>query len=150
MKRLLLSIALLLVAVSGYSAQREGEIVAGGRMSLYTRWDGTFGIGAYARYGITDQLRVEPSIMALCRRGMSIDISADFHYAFELDDKYELYPLVGISVNDPGEFGVGFNIGGGTNIVVTEDWDFSGGIKWMIDTHARNPLIISIGAHYKF
>lgn len=152
MKRLLLSLALLVSTFSAYSSQKEGEWVVGGKMNLYTGWDGTFGIGAYCRYGITDQLRVEPAAVFLCRTGCSVDLSADLQYAFPIEDSFEIFPLAGISVNDPGNFGVGLCVGGGMNFLTKLDWDFTANVKWMVETqkYIANPVVVSIGAHYKF
>ena len=45
-----------------------------------------------------------------------------------------------------------FNLGGGADFAVARNWDISAGFKWMIQTHQywKNPIIINIGAAYKF
>lgn len=152
MRRILLSIALLFAISSAYSSQRQYDWVVGGKMSVYSRWDGTFGIGAYARYGITDQMRIEPSLLYLCRHGMSIDFNADFHYAFLVAERTELFPIVGLAINDPGKWGAGLNLGGGINLINTGAWDFTGSVKWTLQSqkYIKNPVVFSIGTNYKF
>ncbi len=153
MKRLLLlPLLLILSTVSTYAEQKSGEWAAGAKISLYTRWDGTFGIGAFGRYGITDNLRIEPSIVAFCREGMSIDVSADLQYAIPVARHAELFPILGVSINDPIRWGVGLNLGGGVNIFSAGNWDFTGSVKWMIESqrYINNPVTASIGTYYRF
>ena len=44
------------------------------------------------------------------------------------------------------------NIGGGFDCKITNNWDISAGLKWqpMFDDVRKNPVVISIGAAYKF
>ena len=44
------------------------------------------------------------------------------------------------------------NIGGGFDFEVARNWDLSAGLKWqpMFDDWRKNPVVISIGAAYKF
>ncbi len=152
MKRLLLSLSILFSVAALQASQRQYDWVAGAKMGVYSRWDGTFGIGAYARYGLTDHLRVEPSLLYLCRKGMSIDFNADIQYALIVSERAEIFPLVGLAVNDPGKWGVGLNLGGGVNIINTSAWDFTGSVKWVLQSQKglNNPIVFSIGANYKF
>lgn len=81
-----------------------------------------------------------------------MDISADVQYLFQISDSWTLYPQAGLSANDIGDWSCGINLGGGADFAVARNWDISAGFKWMIQTHQywKNPIIINIGAAYKF
>ena len=44
------------------------------------------------------------------------------------------------------------SLGGGADFSVARNWDLSAGFKWMIQTaeYHKNPILINIGATYKF
>ena len=116
-------------------------------------------VGAAGQYSITDNWRVAPSILALCKTGCSVDISADVQYLFNIAPDWHIYPLAGISANDIGDWSCGINLGGGADFSITRNWDVSAGFKWMIQTakdyvpgfvKRRNPIVINIGATYRF
>lgn len=130
-----------------------GRWAVGPRMNIYTNaGDGIVGLGGFARYSFTDNWRIEPSLMALLHNGCSIDMSCDVQYVFHITGEWDLYPAVGITANDIGEWAAGLNIGGGFNYAVARDWDISAGLKWqpMFDDWRKNPVVISIGASYRF
>ena len=111
------------------------------------------------QYSITDNWRVAPSILALCKTGCSVDISADVQYLFNIAPDWHIYPLAGISANDIGDWSCGINLGGGADFSITRNWDVSAGFKWMIQTakdyipgfvKRKNPIVINIGATYRF
>ena len=59
---------------------------------------------------------------------------------------------MGITANGIGRWAAGLNIGGGFDCKITNNWDISAGLKWqpMFDDVRKNPVVISIGAAYKF
>ncbi len=152
MKRILLSLILLSTTVVAHSAQRQYDWSTGARVAIYTRWQGTFAFGGFARYGLTDNLRVEPSLMILTKSGMSVDLSADVHYGVALTPRFEIYPLVGISINDPSKVGVGLNLGGGVNFTNIKRWELGANLKWMVESqkYVANPVVLAISGNYKF
>lgn len=155
MKKILLSVVIAWFAIGAAMAQDQGKWAVGPRMGIYTH-AGTegaiFGIGAIGRYSISDKWRVEPGITALCEKGCSVDINADMQYLFRIARVWSIYPAVGLSANDIGDWSCGINIGAGTDFTLGRHWDVSAGFKWMIQTaeHHKNPLVITIGAAYKF
>ncbi len=153
MKKLfaLLTIALT-VAISDSSAQVAGQWKFGAMTSIYSRWDGAAAIGAYGRYGFGNHLRIEPSFLIYCRKGMSVDISGDVQYPIALNNGFELYPLAGISINDPGKLGVGLNLGSGLGYNIDNKFSLDCGLKWRLQSqkYIRNPVIFSFGAGYRF
>ena len=153
MKKFLFSAIVALFAVSAVSAQDKGNWALGPRMNIYTNTgDAVVGLGAFGRYSITDNWRIEPSLMALLHSGCSIDISVDAQYLFHLGRGWSVYPAVGFTANDIGKWAAGLNIGGGFDFEVARNWDLSAGLKWqpMFDDWRKNPVVISIGAAYKF
>lgn len=110
------------------------------------------GIGVYGRHALGDNLRIEPSFSFLCQTGMSIDLTADVHYPIALSDGFEAYPLAGLSLNDPGSFGLGINVGGGLGYKISDVVNVDFGLKWTLQTqkYITNPFIISFGVGYKF
>ena len=162
MKKIFLTVIVVLLAVTTVSAQYKGDWGVGPKIGVYTNAgaDGAiFGIGAAGQYSITDNWRVAPSILALCKTGCSVDISADVQYLFNIAPDWHIYPLAGISANDIGDWSCGINLGGGADFSITRNWDVSAGFKWMIQTakdyvpgfvKRRNPIVINSGATYRF
>lgn len=153
MKKILLTAIVALFAFSAASAQDKGNWAVGPRMNIYTNTgDAVIGLGAYGRYSFSDNWRIEPSFIALLHKGCSIDISCDAQYVFHLSDAWSVYPAAGLTANDIGKWAVGLNIGGGFDYSIARDWDLSAGLKWqpMFDDDRSNPVVISIGAAYKF
>ncbi len=157
MKRIIFAVAVIIATLSTFtSAQAQetetGKFELGGRVSFYSGWNGMAGIGAYGRYDLGRTFRIEPSIMILCEQGASMDLSVDLQCPFQISKEIELYPLAGVSLNDPGVFGVGINLGGGLGYDFNERWGADFGVKWMISTQDgyANPVVISFGCGYKF
>ncbi len=155
MKKILFSAMAILLAATVATAQDKGQWGVGPKISVYTNAGAEgaiFGIGAVGRYSFTDNLRIEPSIVALCHNHCSIDLSADMQYLFNVADSWTVYPLAGLSVNEIGDWSCGINLGAGTDFSLTRDWDLTASVKWMVQTAAyhKNPIVFSIGAAYKF
>lgn len=143
-----------LFAFSAVSAQEQGKWGISPKLNLYmnTGDDCIVGIGAAARYSFTDNWRIEPSLTFLCHDYCSIDLHADVHYLFHVANDWTVYPLAGIGVNDFGDWSCGINLGGGFDYSINNHWDVSASLKWMIETHKywKNPVVLSLGATYKF
>ena len=153
MKRLSLLLLLLLTTLS-LKAQEGSRWSLGPRMSLYTNTGdrAIVGLGAFARYCFTDELRLEPSILGLCSSGCSIDANLDLHYLFHLNNHWTIYPLMGVAVNEIGDWAAGINVGAGFDFRVAESWDLTAGMKWMpmFKSSRRNPIAITVGGCYRF
>lgn len=152
MKKIIFTMIVALFAMTTVSAQEVGNWAVGPKIGIYTNTSTIFSIGAIGRYSFTDNWRVEPGIAVLCKKGCSVDINADVQYLFQVADAWNVYPLAGVSVNDIGGWSCGINLGGGADFSVADRWDITAGIKWMIQTAKLhpNPIIISLGATYKF
>ena len=46
----------------------------------------------------------------------------------------------------------GIHLGGGADFSVARNWDITAGLKWIIQTaqYHKNPILINVGACYKF
>lgn len=155
MKKMFFAAIVALFAVTTVSAQTPGNWAVGPKIGVYTNTgaDGAiFGIGASGRYSFTDNWRMESGIMAICKKFCSVDISADVQYLFNIAPDWYIYPQAGLSANDIGGWSCGINLGGGADFSVARNWDLSAGFKWMIQTaeYHKNPILINIGATYKF
>ena len=139
MKKMFFAAIVALFAVTTVSAQTPGNWAVGPKIGVYTNTgaDGAiFGIGASGRYSFTDNWRMESGIMAICKKFCSVDISADVQYLFNIAPDWHIYPQAGLSAN----------------FSVARNWNLSAGFKWMIQTaeYHKNPILINIGATYKF
>lgn len=155
MKKFLLMAIAAIFAFSAASAQDKGNWAVGPKLGIYTNtgFDGAvLGIGASGRYSFTDNWRIEPTLMAICEDDCSIDLNVNVHYLFNIADCWAVYPQAGISANDLGDWSCGFNFGAGTDFRLARHWDLTADFKWMVQTHKywKNPIVISLGATYKF
>uniref|UniRef100_UPI004056D382 outer membrane beta-barrel protein n=1 Tax=Alistipes sp. TaxID=1872444 RepID=UPI004056D382 len=154
MKKILFLFVLLLCGATLLEAQERGGWSLGPRMSVYTNTGdrAMVGLGAYARYSFSDALRIEPSILALFSSGSSIDANCDLHYRFRLGERWDIFPLVGVAVNDMDGWAFGMNVGAGFDFRIAQRWDLTAGVKWMptFKSNRRNPIAITIGGCYCF
>ncbi|MFI3289815.1 MAG: outer membrane beta-barrel protein [Rikenellaceae bacterium] len=157
MKRVLFIVAIMVVALSQFtevSAQEEAKrFEVGGKVNVYSNWGGAMGVGAYFRYNnILGNLRLEPSFLVFCDDNASLDLTADLQFPIEISTTVDIYPLVGISLNDYDVLGLGFNLGGGLDYSLTNRLNANFGLKWMVVTqrYNPNPLVFSVGLGYKF
>ena len=155
MKKCLLTAIAALLFAGAMSAQDRGKWGIGPQIGIYTNTgaDGAiFGVGAAGRYSFTKAWRIQPAVTFLCKKDCSVDISADMQYLFHVARFWAVYPQVGLSANDLGDWSCGIDIGAGTDFAIARHWDLSAGMKWMVQTHKywRNPIIINVGATYKF
>ncbi len=155
MKKILLTVVAALCMAGAASAQDKGKWALGPQIGVYTNTGGDgaiFGVGAVSRYSISDVWRIQPAVTFRCKKHCSVDISADMQYIFHPARFWKLYPQLGLSANDIGDWSCGINVGAGTDFSIARNWDLTAGFKWMIQTHKnwKNPIIISLGATYKF
>ncbi len=65
---------------------------------------------------------------------------------------WSLYPEVGLVANDIGRWAAGLNLGGGFDVQIAPIGICRQGSKWqpMFDDARKNPVVISVGAFFKF
>lgn len=125
----------------------------GPRVNFYTNTDdASVGIGAYYRYSFNSHWRIEPSIYVLTEKDSSVDINFDAHYVFQIADWWGVFPQVGIVANDIKDWAVGMSVGAGFDFNVAHRWNISAGLKYepMFDSDRSNPLVVYVGAAYRF
>lgn len=125
----------------------------GPRINFYTNTgDASIGIGAYYRYSFNSHWRIEPSIYVLTEKNSSVDINFDAHYVFRIADWWGVYPQVGVVANDIDDWAVGMSVGAGFDFNIARRWNISPGIKYepMFDSGRKNPLVVFVGAAYRF
>ncbi len=107
MKKFLFIIAAMLCLVATTQtaqAQKKGDMAAGVHLDAGFAYGGgysNFGIGAKFQYSVIDNLRLEPSFTYYFRNDyVSMwNLMANVHYVFPLlDEKLNVYPLVGLGV----------------------------------------------------
>lgn len=155
MKKFLLSAAAALFACTTLSAQDKGDWEILPRLNIYTATggDAVFGLGAAARYNLTDAVRLEPGLTFLLHKGCSVDFNCDVHYLFHVAPSWNVFPLAGIGVNDFGNGSMGINLGAGADYKVADRWSLTAGVKYMIQTAKftiDNPVIVTVGGSYRF
>jgi len=147
-------------ATSSVYAQEKGEMAVGGGLSVATGDDYTnFGLGAKFQWNPIDNLRLEPSFNYFFKKDYNTvwDFSANVHYLFPATDRVTLYPLAGLGLQNVGvdimgfsdsETDVAFNVGGGVDLKITENWIGNFEFKYKISD--ANRAVFSLGVAYKF
>lgn len=153
MRRFLLSLATVILAVCAAAAQERGTTGLGPRFGVYAHTGGepVYGVGVEMRYNISDPVRVVPSVTWLFNRDCSAEIACDLHYMFRMAKRWQLYPLAGVSVNDIRGWSPGLNVGLGTDYAVARHIDISAGVRWLVECSRRqNPVVAWFGTTFKF
>ena len=134
------------------------------------------GLGAKFQYGITDAIRIEPSLTYYFGGSGMLDITANAHYVFNIVPKFNVYPLAGIGFDmcryetvdfgDVSDYypGVGldyetkhetdvcfkFNFGAGVEYDVTSRIAMGLELRYEVITGGYSQFVVGIGAKYKF
>lgn len=148
-----LAVIIGLCAVGTAAAQERGNIGIGPKIGVYahTGDEPVYGIGAEARFNISDPVRVAPSVMWLFNEECTIEAACDVHFMFRMARHWYLYPLAGASFNDIRGRNFGIDAGLGTDYAVGRHIDISAGVKWLIEVgERRNPLVVWAGTTFKF
>ncbi len=120
MKKLLLLLAAVVCISTTASAQDKGDWAIMPRINIYTAWD------ADTVFGIGAAARY--NVLDQLRLEPALTLLCHDGCSIDLNcDVHYLFP-------------------------VADRWDITAGLKYMIETHKNwsNPLIISVGASYRF
>lgn len=151
MKRLKILMLTALVVLSGVNLSASGFDL-GFKTCVYSRWDGMVGAGVSVNFPAMKMFRVESSLLFLTKKDAKYDWSNELQLPLYVSSALQLYPLVGFSINDPGEFGVALGLGGGMQYKLNDRWGLNGGLKWNLQSqsHINNPLLVSFGLVWRF
>lgn len=156
MKQLLTTLAALvalLLAAHSAEAQERGVIGLGPRLGVYAHTGGetVYGIGAEARFNLSDPLRLAPSLTWLFNSGCSVEAACDLHFMIRTARNWYIYPFAGASLNDIRGTNFGIDAGLGTDYAVGRRVDLSAGVRWLIELNGRrNPVVAWAGVTFKF
>ena len=154
MKKILLAAVVALFATTAW-AQTPGNWAVGPQIGVYANTGAqgaVLGIGAVGRYSFTDNWRIQPSLMGICKAGCSIDLSADVQYLFDVAPDWKVYPQAGLRANAIGGRSCGIQLGGRADFAGARRWGHPGGPAGIDQTaqYHKNPILINVGACYKF
>lgn len=164
MKKILLSLCVIMAGLSA-SAQKKGDMAVGLNLGVAPCLESglsvtNFVLGAKYQYNVTDPIRLEADLNYGFKSNYwyAMELSANFHYIFDLGKKFSIYPLAGIGYGLIGwdAFGEGesasrflFNIGVGSEYTINENWAVGIELKYQyMSDFSRLP--VSIGATYRF
>lgn len=171
MKKLFIIALMMFVGMSVQAQSIKGDMAAGVNVAYGTK-DGfsNFGIGAKFQYNFTDALRIEPSATYFFKKDyVSMwDVNVNLHYLFNVAEKFQLYPLAGVSLvgakvsydgfsyggyeiegASASETKFGFNVGAGAQYWLTETFGLNLDIKYQIVSDFDRP-VFSLGGVFKF
>lgn len=164
-------VAIVMIASVGFAMAQKGEMAGGIQLNYGTQ--GGVGVGAKFQYGITNAIRIEPSVNYYLGGSTSegiIDATVNAHYLFGVAPKINVYPLIGlgfasckskttsIDYNDSGaesqdetvrEGLFAVNIGAGGEYQLTEKWVLDVEMKYQIIS-GFGQFVIGAGIAYKF
>jgi len=161
MKKFIMVLLLVVCGTSIASAQAGKGLSSFGVNLGYGFDSKNVSFGVDYRYCLTDEIRLSPAITYLIQNdGLSatmIDVNA--HYIFPCTDRFNLYPLAGLSLsfweNDlhdnisAHETYIGANVGVGGEVYVTHDVTLGMELKWnIIKDHGQ--IFLGIRAGYCF
>lgn len=151
MKKLFLAAMMCVMTITAMGQQIKS---AEGRANLR----GDFGIGAGITLNVMDQIDFAPNFNYYFTDATVFTLDADFHYNFNLDRNWTLYPLLGLiwfhaadgfdeSNKDYNKLGV--NIGGGARYNINRDWAAFTEVKyqWVTDF---DDMFFTLGVSYCF
>ena len=166
MKRLFLMLCVALISVGAFA--QKGEKSAGINLNFGTTAS-SVGLGAKFQYGITDAIRIEPSVtyyFGVC--GM-FDATVNAHYLFNVAPKVNVYPLVGLGFDacryetvvgsqSLGDWGIEkqtdaafkFDFGGGVEYDFTDKIAAGLELRYEVISGGFSQFVVGLGAKYKF
>lgn len=172
MKKIFLTFSLLLIGICAFA--QKGEKAAGLNLNFGTTASNV-GLGAKFQYGITDAIRIEPSLTYYFGGTGMFDITGNVHYLFDVATKIKVYPLAGIGLDmcryefesgsmsyENGEYiekkessnGTNacfkFNIGAGAEYSLTNNISAGLELRYEVITSGYSQFVVGIGATYKF
>lgn len=166
MKKMFIIALMAFIGMSVQAQSVKGDMAAGVNLAYGTK-DGfsNFGIGAKFQYNLSDAIRIEPSATYFLKKDYTKmwDVNVNFHYLFNVAEKFTVYPLAGVSLVgvkfDFGDFDFGevsasdtkfgANLGAGAQYWLTESFALNFDVKYQIVSDFDRP-VFSLGGVVKF
>lgn len=157
MKKLMVTMAALLICCSAFAQKREKSF----NLSFnYGTEIETLGIGLKFNYNITDAVRLAPNFTYFIKNdGVNIwDINMDFNYLFFPTPEFKIYPIAGLSLATlHASFGdysdnltrFGANLGAGLEYDLAKNWAINLEFKYRIMSDIDQG-VVGMGVSYKF
>lgn len=156
MKKLLLSVALLLAGASSAVAQQKGDFVFSPTLSYQTE-SGHLGLGAKARYSFTDKIRIEGEGLYYLPKSAgygdvktsAFSLSVNGHYLLNIADMFTFYPLAGLGYYHPMisnsnlklDGRLMFNVGAGAVLRLSPNFGIGAEFKYHMMKGANTPSL---------
>lgn len=147
MKKIFLMAMMCVITTSAFAQIKSLEVKGNLR--------GDFGIGAGLTMPVLEKIDFAPSFNYYFTDGTVFTLDGDFHYNFDLDQNWTLYPLVGLSwFHASAEIGddynkLGINLGGGARYNINSQWAafVEAKYQWVNDF---DDSFFTLGVSYKF
>lgn len=117
------------------------------------------GVGAQARFGVTEQIRFSPEALIMLPKNhtVGIDLNANVEYVFPLENGLSVYPLAGLNMAN-GRFSYqgysdsytsfGLNIGGGIDYKLSGNNYLNAELRYTLSDGDYASILVGYG--FKF
>ena len=167
MKKILMIVILMAGSVCVFA--QKGEKAAGINLNFGTTASNV-GLGAKFQYGLTNNIRIEPSFTYYFGGSGMYDITANVHYLFNVAPQINVYPLAGIGfdmcryemvqIDEYNNFeyktsketdaAFKINFGAGAEYGITEHISAGLELRYEVITGGYSQFVVGIGTKYKF
>lgn len=149
MKKVLLMAIMCVMTMSAMAQIKSVE----GKANLR----GDFGLGVGITMPVMEKIDFSPNFNYYFTDGTVFTLDADFHYNFEMDQNWTLYPLIGLAwfhasheIGDGDDYNkIGANLGGGARYDINSQWAafVEAKYQWVSDF---DDSFFTLGVSYKF
>lgn len=165
MKKIFVLLCSALISVGVFA--QKGARAAGVNLN-YGTTASTVGLGAKFQYGITDAIRIEPSLTYYFGGTGMLDVSVNAHYLFNVASKINLYPLAGLGfdacryevlvgdvydgwdMDKKTDAAFKFDFGGGAEYEITNNIAAGLELRYEVISGGFSQFVVGLGATYRF
>ena len=165
MKKMFVLLCSALISVGAFA--QKGEKAVGVNLNFGTTAS-SVGLEAKFQYGITDAIRIEPSLTYYFGNTGMLDVAVNAHYLFNIVPKINLYPLAGLGfdacryevlvgnsydswdIDKKTDAAFKFDFGGGAEYEITDNIAAGLELRYEIISGGFSQFVVGLGATYKF
>jgi len=154
-RRMTLLMSMVLVTLLAFG-QQKGDMAIGGGLVYGLDDYNNLGITGKFQWNITDGFRLEPSASYYLEKDFveMWDMNVNLHYIFKLTEKFNLYPLggitlLGVSIGNFSDEKFGANLGGGAEFKITDCFSIGAEIKYQFVSDVDR-AVFGVGVTYRF